>query len=204
MFLLRRWHNAFVHQRRVRVLAEMLAERIPAASSMLDIGCGDGTIGQLIAQRKPGIVVEGVEVAPRPGCKIPCAPFDGGTLPFPGDSFDVCLLVDVLHHTSDVVALLGEAARVSRRMVLLKDHASEGSIDAATLGFMDWVGNRPHGVGLTYNYQSRSQWKQHFEACHLRESSCVSEIPLYPAPVSWIAGRKLHFISVLEKTGERV
>lgn len=204
MILLGRWHNVFVHQRRVRVLAEMLAERIPPPCKVLDIGCGDGTIGQLIAERRPGLAVEGVEVAPRPGCKIPCAPFDGKMLPFPSDSFDACLLVDVLHHTTDVAALLCEAARVSRRLVLLKDHASEGSLDAATLGFMDWVGNRPHGVGLTYNYQSRSQWKQHFEACHLRELSCEFEIPLYPAPFSWIVGRKLHFISVLEKTGGRV
>ncbi|HXR10496.1 MAG TPA: class I SAM-dependent methyltransferase [Candidatus Acidoferrales bacterium] len=204
MLLLRRWHSALVHQRRVRVLAEMLAERIPPGSTVLDIGCGDGTIGQLISQCKPGLAMQGAEVAPRPGCKIPCEAFDGATLPFPGDSFDVCLLVDVLHHTTDVAALLREAARVSRRFVLLKDHASENSFDAATLGLMDWVGNRPHGVGLTYNYQSRSQWKQHFAACHLREVSCTFEIPLYPAPFSWIAGRKLHFISALEKISRPV
>src|SRR5258708_14634985 len=103
------WHRAFVFQRRTRVLAEMLAAQIPPSASVLDIGCGDGAIGRLIAQIRPDIAIQGVEFLVRPECKIECTAFDGSSLPFPSDTFDVCLFVDVLHHTQDPAILLHEA-----------------------------------------------------------------------------------------------
>jgi len=195
-----RWHHAFVFERRARVLAEMLAAQIRPRASVLDIGCGDGTVGSLIKQLRPDVAMQGVEFLVRPGCKIECRQFDGSSLPFPDASFDVCLFVDVLHHTEDPAILLREAARVSRSFVLLKDHLDENVLDDATLRLMDWVGNRPHGVVLTYNYQSRKQWAEHFSNCGLAEISWSTEVPLYPAPFSLVVGRGLHFVSLLKKS----
>ncbi len=195
-----RWHHAFVFERRTRVLAEMLAAQIPQRSSVLDIGCGDGTIGSLIAQLRPDIFIQGVEFLVRPGCKIACRAFDGSSLPFPDASFDVCLFVDVLHHTQDPAVLLREAVRVSRSFVLLKDHLDENFLDDATLRFMDWAGNRPHGVVLTYNYQSRREWAEHFSKCSLEEVNWTTQVPLYPSPFSLLVGQGLHFVSLLRKT----
>jgi len=196
---IRRSHQAFVAQRRTRVLAEVLAAWIPQRASVLDIGCGDGTIGSLIATLRPDVSIQGVEYMLRPECKIECHPFDGSRLPFPDNSFDVCLFVDVLHHTQDPAALLREAARVARSFVLLKDHVDEGAFDNPILRFMDWVGNRPHGVVLTYNYQSRKQWSEHFSVCGLREERWTIDLPLYPWPFSLIVGRGLHFVALLSK-----
>ena len=194
-----RWHHAFVFERRARVLAEMLAAQIPPRASVLDIGCGDGTIGSLIAQLRPDISIQGVEFLLRPGCKIACRPFDGSSLPFPDASFDVCFFVDVLHHTQDPAILLREAVRVSRSFVLLKDHLDENVLDDVTLRFMDWVGNRPHGVVLTYNYQSRKEWAEHFSQCGLAEESWTAHVPLYAPPFHLLVGRGLHFVSLLRK-----
>lgn len=194
-----RWHHASVHGRRTRVLAEMLAQQIPPGASVLDIGCGDGTVASLIAQLRPDISIQGVEFLVRPECKISCQPFDGASLPFLDGSFDVCVFVDVLHHTKDVRVLLREAARVTRTFVLLKDHLNDPFLAGATLRLMDWVGNRPHGVPLPYNYQSRRQWSEHFAACGLDEAHWATQVPLYPAPVSLIFGREMHFFAVLRK-----
>src|SRR5216684_4118626 len=194
------WHRAFVFQRRTRVLAEILASQIPQRASVLDIGCGDGTISSLIAERRPDISIQGVEYLVRPECKIECRAFDGSSLPFQDGSFDVCLFVDVLHHTQDPSVLLREAARVSRSFVLIKDHLDENAFDHLTLRFMDWVGNRPYGVVLTYNYQGRREWSEHFLKCGLAEATWTTEVALYPPPVSFLVGRGLHFVSLLRKT----
>ena len=195
-----RSHRALVFGRRARVLSDALAPLIPAeAHTVLDIGCGDGTIASLLAQRRAELAIEGVEVIPRPSCQVPCRAFDGSQLPFPDQSFDVCLFVDVLHHTTDVTQLLREAARVTRSCVILKDHLSENSFDHATLRAMDWVGNRPHGVTLTYNYQSRGRWEQHFVSCRLQVTKFSTALPLYPFPFSQLFGRNLHFAAQLAK-----
>jgi SAM-dependent methyltransferase len=185
--------------RRVRVLAELLAATVPQDSSLLDIGCGDGTISSLIQSAVPSAQIQGIEIAARPSCRIPCRPFDGLHIPFPEATFDVCMFVDVLHHTNHILELLGEASRVSRRFVLLKDHISQNSLDFRTLQFMDWIGNRPHGVVLPYNYQSRIQWQEHFSRTGLRVKTWEDRIPLYPFPFGLAFGRKLHFVALLEK-----
>ncbi len=199
--LLKRAHGGAVHGRRVRVLADALAPKILAGSSVLDIGCGDGTLASLIVQANPTVSIRGIEFAPRLDCRIECAAFDGATIPHPAASFDVSLFVDVLHHAPDaagIARLLSEACRVSRRYVLIKDHLSENFLDFKTLQFMDWVGNRPHGVVLPYNYQSRGRWNSFFAAAGLTIRDWNDRIPLYPFPFSVVFGRKLHFVALLE------
>lgn len=192
-------HAKLVFGRRISVLAGMLAWHLRPSQTVLDIGCGDGSIGALLQRQIAGLKVSGVETHLRSECKIPCRPYDGSLLPFPDASFDVCLLVDVLHHTTDVLGLLKEASRVSRAFVLIKDHLDQNSLDHATLKLMDWIGNRPHGVHLTYNYQSREAWGKHFADAGLTKVSSTENVPLYPAPVSWIAERHLHFVALLRK-----
>ena len=197
--LLKRAHRRAVFARRARVLAKCLAERIPADASVLDIGCGDGTIDHLIKTHRADVSIQGVEYTPRPSCLIECQPFDGKTIPHPAASFDVCVFVDVLHHTQNIGALLSEACRVSRRLVLIKDHLAESRWDHLTLRFMDWVGNRPHGVVLPFNYQSFGLWNQHFLRAGLKVLEWQEQVPLYPFPFTALFGRKLHFVAVLEK-----
>ncbi|HEY2645429.1 MAG TPA: class I SAM-dependent methyltransferase, partial [Candidatus Acidoferrales bacterium] len=189
--------------RRVRVLAETLAAKIPASASVLDIGCGDGTIANLIKSCNPSVTIQGIEFAPRANCMIECQAFDGFAIPHPPSSFDVCMFVDVLHHVGDlqgIERLLREACRVSRRYILIKDHLSESALDFRTLQFMDWVGNRPHGVVLPYNYQNRAQWDNHFLASGLSVNDWQTRVPLYPFPFGALFGRQLHFVALLEKS----
>lgn len=195
-------HRRTVFGRRASVLAEMLAAQIPAGASVLDVGCGDGTIAKLIARQNQSVTIQGIEFAPRADCRIECKPFDGHSIPFPANSFDGCMFVDVLHHVKEsqgIERLLREASRVSRKFVLIKDHLSESRIDFRTLQFMDWVGNRPHGVILPYNYQSREEWDKHFVAAGLRVKEWQPNVPLYPFPFTALFGRQLHYTALLEK-----
>jgi SAM-dependent methyltransferase len=193
-------HGRLVSPRRIAVLAERLAAFLPPECRLLDVGCGDGALGALLQQSVPGLRVTGVEVLPRKGCPIECHAFDGRRLPFADGSFDGCLFVDVLHHTHDPFAILEDACRVSREFILIKDHLAETRRDHWRLRFMDWVGNRPHGVALPYAYLSRAQWRDLFDRLGLREVRSDHDVPLYPAPASWLFGGGLHFVMLLRKS----
>jgi len=184
--------------RRIEVLARALAPFLPARSSILDVGCGNGLLAARLSKLAPDMTVRGVEVHARPDCAISYDLFDGERLPFEHAAFDGCLFVDVLHHTRTPEVILAEARRVSRQFILIKDHLSESAVDRATLRFMDWVGNRAHGVALPYNYLSRAQWDAMFESVGLRRARSEPHVALYPFPFSWVFGRGLHFIALLE------
>jgi SAM-dependent methyltransferase len=192
-------HGLLIADRRVGVLASMLAANIPEGASVLDVGCGNGVLGDLIRRTAHVASIEGLEVLPHDKCRIPCRIFDGRVFPVADASVDVCLLVDVLHHTDDISAMLAEAKRVTRKYILLKDHLCENRFQFEILKFMDWVGNRPQGVRLPNNYQSQKQWNDLFALSLLKVVDQTERVPLYTIALSWIFGRKLHFIALLEK-----
>lgn len=185
---------------RVSALAEALAGQLCPGQHVLDIGCGDGSISALLKERVSDLRIQGIEFQARADCKIPCQPYDGARLPFPDASFDVCMLVDVLHHNEDVRVLLKEASRVSRSSILVKDHLAENFLDHLLLGIMDWVGNRSHGVPLPYNYLSREEWARALEEAGLATKSWTGNLPYYPGAAPWLGLRRLHFLSVLQKS----
>jgi len=112
------------------------------------------------------------------------------TFPFAYLTVDVVLFVDVLHHTSDARILLREAARVSRRHVVIKDHLREGL-------FANWVGNYGHELALPYNYVSKREWHEHFRDTNLSLEHWMERLELYPFPFSLVFGRRIHFIARL-------
>jgi SAM-dependent methyltransferase len=189
-------HGKAVFNRRVEVLSRHLADMIPrGGGSLLDLGAGDGSIASRIGAQHPGLEVQGVDVLLRPVTHIPVTLYDGTTLPFEDDSFDWVTIIDVLHHTDDPGTVLGEAARVARRGVLVKDHLREGVLAGTTLRAMDWVGNRGHGVRLPYNYLNETEWDAVLARCGLVARERRTALSLYPPVVDSVFGRRLHFIA---------
>ena len=164
---------------------------------VLDVGCGDGLLGRLIVDRRPDIEIRGLEVLLRDQAHIPLDQFDGTTIPHDDHSFDVVMFVDVLHHTSDPMILLREAARVARRAILIKDHTLGGVFAGPTLRFMDRVGNARHLVALPYNYWPHARWLTAFKELQLPVEAWKSNLRLYPWPADRVFGRSLHFVARL-------
>ena len=106
----------------VLALAGTLAGR---KARVLDIGCGDGALIARLGAGQPDWELAGVEIAERavalararcPNAEITI--YDGVALPFEAATFDLAILSHVLEHVVDPVALLHEAARVSRLVVV--------------------------------------------------------------------------------------
>lgn len=199
MSLLDKIHGQHVFRRRVRVLSKMFAELLPANASVLDVGCGEGSIDYLIMSQRPDVTIKGADALVRSHTQIPVDLLDGKTLPYGDESIDVVLLVDVLHHSQDPIGLLSEVARVARHKILLKDHICEGPWDRCLLKTMDWVGNARHGVPLLSNYWSRQQWQDAFTRLNVVPVQWHEKLGLYPQPAGWIFDSSLHFLAELEK-----
>ncbi len=191
-------HNKIVFSRRVKTLSKKIATLLPQNASVLDIGCGDGSIALMVQTLRPDITVRGIDVLVRPNAKIQVSEYDGLTFPFKDNTFDVVLFIDVLHHTDDPLTLLAEAMRVSSKYIVLKDHLRNGFMAESTLRFMDWFGNAHHGVRLPYNYWSEKEWQSSLHKLNLRATHWQNSLSLYPPPASWLFDRGLHFISRLE------
>lgn len=181
----------------MRRLAALLTDAVPPDAHVLDVGSGDGALAYQLAQRRPDIRLRAVDVLVRPASVIPVEYFDGSRLPCADASVDAVILVDVLHHTDDPRILLAEARRVTRRRVVIKDHARDGLWARQTLQVMDWVGNAHAGVALPYTYWSRQEWQDAFAALDLRVSRWTQDLGLYPFPASLVFERSLHFLAVL-------
>lgn len=98
---------------------EIMFSLLPPAEnkSLLDIGCGVGTIGLLLKER--GFDYAGidfsevaVERAQQKGLNAIVSDIDGDGLKFPDNSFDVVWAGDVLEHVFDPIGMLAEVARV--------------------------------------------------------------------------------------------
>lgn len=190
-------HEKAVFNRRVAILALTLADFLPKNASVLDIGCGSGTLAKAIMQLRPDISIEGIDVLVRPNTDIEVTEFDGKSIPKPDRHYDCALIVDVLHHTDDPTALMAEARRVVKDGFVIKDHFRDGFLANLTLRFMDWVGNAAHGVRLPYRYLSRAEWQRSWSKLGLKPERLVDHLSLYPAPFTWLFDRKLHFIARL-------
>jgi SAM-dependent methyltransferase len=187
-------HGRLVHRPRVRVLAAAVGELLEPGWRVLDVGCGDGLLGSLIAHADPGLRVEGFEVDVREPTAIPVKAFDGLSLPVDDKSWDAVLMVDVLHHSHHPMRLLAEAARVAGRAVIVKDHRLDHPLARPVLRLMDWVSNRGHQVKLPYNYWGAPRWRQAFDELGLSVESYRDALGLYPWPARWLFERGLHFL----------
>ena len=193
-------HERYVAPRRAEILARHLVPLLPESRRVLDVGCGDGAVSHAIKRLRPDLHFEGIEVLPRGSPQISVSTYDGETIPFPDKSFDAVMFVDVLHHAADPARLLREAARVAAKCVVIKDHFAEGWLAAATLRFMDRVGNARHGVALPFNYWKRAQWQREFDRVGLSPVVWQDSLHLYPWPASLAFDRRLHFVCRLQPT----
>lgn len=213
--MIRKLHGKIIQERQREVLSDRLKEAVLAGlggervSSILDVGCGDGVVAHKLATKLGAeVVAKGLEVFPREKAVISVEGFDGESLPFAEDSFDVVILSDVLHHVPTRRGqrrLFVECARVAKKGVVLKDHVEKWLPDRLILGMMDWFGNSFHGVACPGNYLSPQDWESLYSS-----SGVISvfrrgaPLGIHPPLFSWLTektfwGGDLQFVEFLKK-----
>ncbi len=201
--LMRSMH-APIYQRRLQVLVAEVLPALRPDDRVLDVGCGNGTLGKALldASGAPaGLVVEGLERHRRGGEPIVVHAYEGGTLPFADGAYDVVIVADVLHHEPQPEALLRECARVAKRLVIVKDHRAEGWFSKARISLMDWAANAPYGVRCLYDYPSLAGWRDRAARAGLRPSRELDRMNLYPAGWNLVFGGRLQYMAFLTPDG---
>lgn len=138
--------------RTVENSAAYLVPELRPGLSLLDVGCGPGTITVDLARRLAPGRVTGldasagiIEQARTLGAGMPGLDFvtgDAYALPFDDDTFDVVHAHQVLQHVADPVAVLRELRRVAKSdgLVAARDVDYEGTIWYPELqGLDDWI-----------------------------------------------------------------
>ncbi len=184
--------------REERVVSE-LAPLLPPGSRVLDFGCGDGHLSRVLADRS-GARILGIDIYPPEDRWIPRIVYDGGRLPVRDRALDGAVMVDMLHHTSDVKESLRELTRVACDFLLIKDMKYRTRLGYRVLQFTDlWTNSPDPKALLRYNYLTWAQWREIFEelgwsVLHYRPS--FSLVPFDPI-------QRLNFIALLERKGTR-
>lgn len=123
--------------------------------------------------------------------------YAGGAIAHPDRSFDIVILADVLHHEADPHRLIEQCRRVSRRLLVIKDHRVGAVGSQPRVALMDWAANAPHGVPCLYRYNTLAEWR----AWHTRHGLAIEQemvsMRLYPPGYNALFGGPLQYMAVL-------
>ena len=147
---------------------------------ILDLGAGTGHYSAFLKSLGHSVVAMDVSDASEHAQISPIV-FDGHTIPFEDDTFDVVLCMFVLHHLGHQDELLSEMCRVARRAVIVAEDLRENAWDRCWSGahsrFTDWGRAR-------HSFHSNSEWRKRFQRQELTVRECVMiprwRLPYYP------------------------
>ena len=143
------------------------------AKTLLDIGVGTGLALRHVIHQNPHLDCEGVDVRDLrlPRIDVPLEVYDGYTLPFDTNQFDVSLLFYVIHHCQNPQRVLDEAIRVTRQKLIIIEEFHHPNADTTSLDLTERQSHRALGIppDLPYQLFNKSEFEQMLRERNLLE-----------------------------------
>ena len=161
---LRFWDRVFGWRRRAEARATLRHARqfFTPGTTALDIGCGIGYALDIL-ENEFDCLAYGCDVVEPPVDIERFALFDGRTLPYEDKSFDVAILIFVLHHADDPSVLLREASRVARRAVVVVEDTPNSGVEHRWGRMHVHSFKTRHGIPWHGRVRDDREWRQIFQ-----------------------------------------
>jgi SAM-dependent methyltransferase len=201
-----RYFHPPIYGWRLQSLVRQIAPHLQRGDRVLDVGCGSGMLGRAIMDSPispPGVKVSGLERIRRDMAFSTIEYYDGRRIPYGDNTFDVVLLMDVLHHETDPHRLIDECARVARRLLIIKDHVRNGFLSHLRISLMDWASNAPYGIPCLYRYNRIQEWRLWYEQHGLSIEHELNSMKLYPGLMNFVFGGRIQHFAVIHANGSK-
>ncbi len=163
-------------KQKVDFMWPMLA-RISPPSRILDLGAGEGYVGERL-NVSFGARVDLMDVVDRNRTDLPFAVYDGSHTGFESGAFDVVLLSFVLHHSHSAEEVLAEARRISKKYVLVLESVYRYRWEEHLLRRLDLLVNHVRSRGAMdvqaehLKHRTDEEWRAAFARTGLRVVMC--------------------------------
>jgi ubiquinone/menaquinone biosynthesis C-methylase UbiE len=116
-----------IERRLMAAFMDRLDASLPteAPATILEVGVGEGEVADRVSQRFPDAFVTGIDLPDESlaehwsNRRLAASFADIVALPYPDDTFDLVLAIEVLEHVPNPMGALRELARVARRDLVL-------------------------------------------------------------------------------------
>jgi len=158
--------NSYLHKKRAEYIIDKVLPLINKNEKVLDIGSGSGHIGDKISKKAN---VQLLDIDNFNSTKLPLRIYDGKKIPFKDKSFDVGLILGVLHHCENQEEVIEEAKRVCKRLIII-ENIFMNQIQRLVLCFFDSMFNLPAGIKVPFTFRRDGEWRQLFSEVGLKIS----------------------------------
>jgi ubiquinone/menaquinone biosynthesis C-methylase UbiE len=142
-----------------------IQSHIPARASILDIGAGTCHMTALLQNQ--ALQVTPLDIVDMSFIKnTKPVIYDGFVMPFADNTFDVALILTVLHHCLNPEQIIREARRVARKVIIIED-VVRGRIHTALTKSLDSLMNLEF-IGHPHQNKTDEEWCCLFDRLGLR------------------------------------
>lgn len=131
---------------------------------ILEIGSGNCALSKLL--QAEGLAIQPLDIKNKSAfSEIKPIVYDGQKLPFEDNSFDIVQMITMLHHTPKPEAIIQEAKRVGKKLIIMEDLYTN-SLQKQLTFFADSLNNWEF-IGHPHTNKDDQGWKKCFEELDL-------------------------------------
>jgi SAM-dependent methyltransferase len=160
-------------------LAPDIIRALGNCTSLLDLGCGDMILTEVLQRQSP-VSITALDTVDSNLSGLPLILYNGGAIPFDNHTFDATMVAYVLHHCSNIPLVLQEIKRVTRKKIIILEEIYQGKLAEKILHLHD-SGNRflSTKMHIPCNFLKIEQWLEVFAELDLHVEKCT-RIYQYP------------------------